>query len=54
MLSQSEAQSYEQQSIRRTLCPGCNKQLQSDEVHMCEECLSVLYYNPKVKEEDDE
>lgn len=54
MFNTQWTQEYEQQSIRRTLCPGCNKQLQSDEVHMCEECLSVLYYNPKAKEEDDE
>lgn len=38
MLSQSEAQSYEQQSIRRTLCAGCTKELSDGEAYVCEEC----------------
>ncbi|RFF35219.1 protein NinF [Enterobacter hormaechei] len=38
MLSQSEAQSYEQQSIRRTLCAGCTKELADGEAHVFEEC----------------
>ena len=58
MLSQSEAQSYEQQSIRRTLCAGCTKELADDEIHCCEECasLAIAYRDPNgfMTEEDDE
>ncbi|EPY9613781.1 protein NinF [Enterobacter cloacae] len=57
MLSQSEAQSYEQQSIRRTLCAGCTKELSDGEVHCCEECASmaIAYRDPNgfMTEEDD-
>ncbi|MEG5836677.1 protein NinF [Enterobacter bugandensis] len=58
MLSQSEAQSYEQQSIRRTLCVGCTKELTDDEVYCCEECasLAIAYRDPNgfMTEEDDD
>jgi len=57
-LSQSEAQSYEQQSIRRTLCAGCTKELSNDETHVCEECaaMAIAYRDPNgfMTEEDDE
>ncbi|WP_090393317.1 protein NinF [Enterobacter sp. NFIX58] len=57
MLSQSEAQSYEQQSIRRTLCAGCTKELSDGETHCCEECASmaIAYRDPNgfMTEEDD-
>lgn len=58
MLSPKEAQSYEQQSIRRTLCAGCTKELSNDETHVCEECASmaIAYRDPNgfMTEEDDE
>lgn len=58
MLSQHEAQSYEQQSIRRTLCAGCTKELSDGEVHCCEECaaMAIAYRDPKgfMTEEDDD
>ncbi|RAY85882.1 NinF family protein [Enterobacter hormaechei subsp. steigerwaltii] len=58
MLSQSEALSYEQQSIRRTLCAGCTKELSNGEVHCCESCasLAIAYRDPNgfMTEEDDE
>lgn len=58
MLSQSEAQSYEQQSIRRTLCAGCTKELSDDETYCCEDCasLAIEYRDPNgfMTEEDDE
>ncbi|EAU1176184.1 TPA: NinF family protein, partial [Salmonella enterica] len=38
MLSPHEAQSYEQLSIRRTLCAGCTKELSPEETYACEEC----------------
>lgn len=48
MLSQSEAQSYEQQSIRRTLCcANCEESLQTSEVHICEKCCLVLLKSEK-------
>ncbi|EMF5696155.1 NinF family protein [Enterobacter roggenkampii] len=57
MLSQSEAQSYEQQSIRRAMCAGCTKELSDGEVHCCEECasLAIAYRDPNgfMTEEDD-
>lgn len=48
MLSPHEAQSYEQQSIRRTLCAGCTKELASEETYACEECVSewLVYRDP--------
>lgn len=58
MLSPREAQSYEQQSIRRILCAGCTKVLSDGEAHCCEECasLAIAYRDPNgfMKEEDDE
>lgn len=57
MLTASEAQSYEQQSIRRTLCAYCTKELSNDETHVCEECASmaIAYRDPNgfMTEEDD-
>ncbi|HCR1961889.1 TPA: NinF family protein [Enterobacter kobei] len=57
-LSQSEAQSYEQQSIRRTLCAGCTKELSDGETYCCEKCasLAITYRDPNgfMTEEDDE
>ncbi|MEG4669586.1 protein NinF [Enterobacter cloacae] len=51
-------QEYEQQSIRRTLCAGCTKELSDGEVHCCEECasLAIAYRDPNgfMTEEDDE
>ncbi|MCU2326649.1 NinF family protein [Enterobacter hormaechei subsp. steigerwaltii] len=48
MLSQSEAQSYEQQSIRRTLCAGCTKELTPEETYACTECVDewLIYRDP--------
>ncbi|HCD7251465.1 TPA: NinF family protein [Citrobacter farmeri] len=48
MLSQSEAQSYEQQSIRRTLCAGCMSELTPEETYACEECVNewLVYRDP--------
>ncbi|MBV8045103.1 protein NinF [Pluralibacter sp.] len=57
MLSPHEAQSYEQQSIRRALeCANCGKQLHILEVHVCELCCAELLSEPneKMTEEDDE
>lgn len=58
MLTTSEAQSYEQQSIRRTLCAGCTKELSDGEVYCCEECASLViaYRDPNgfMTEEDDD
>lgn len=58
MLSQSEAQSYEQQSnYRAGYCASCGAQL-SDEVYCCEECAHEAYIetdpNGVMREEDDE
>ncbi|EQA1694538.1 protein NinF [Enterobacter hormaechei] len=49
MLSQSQAQSYEQQSIRRTLCAGCTKELTPEETYVCTECVDewLIYRDPK-------
>lgn len=41
MLSPHEAQSYEQQSIRRSLCAGCLQELQEDEHYVCETCAKL-------------
>lgn len=48
MLSQHEAQSYEQQSIRRTLCAGCTKELTPEETYACSECVDewLIYRDP--------
>lgn len=58
MLSPHEAQSYEQQSIRRTLCAGCTKELTDNETYCCEDCasLAIAYLGPNgfMTEEDDE
>lgn len=58
MLTTSDAQSYEQQSVRRTLCAGCTIELSDGEVHCCEECasLAIAYRDPNgfMTEEDDE
>ena len=48
MLSHHEAQSYEQQSIRRTLCTGCTKELAPEETYACSECVDewLIYRDP--------
>ncbi|EAP8451595.1 NinF family protein [Salmonella enterica subsp. enterica serovar Worthington] len=48
MLSPHEAQSYEQQSIRRTLCAGCTKELSPEETYACGECINewLVYRDP--------
>lgn len=48
MLTTSEAQSYEQQSIRRTLCAGCTKELTPEETYACTECVDewLIYRDP--------
>lgn len=48
MLSPHEAQSYEQQSIRRTLCAGCTKELTPEETYACSECVNewLIYRDP--------
>lgn len=48
MLTSSEAQSYEQQSIRRTLCAGCTKELTPEETYACSECVDewLIYRDP--------
>ena len=48
MLSQYEAHSYEQQSIRRTLCAGCTKELTPEETYACSECVDewLTYRDP--------
>jgi NinF protein. len=48
MLSPHEAQSYEQQSIRRTLCAGCTKELMPEETYACSECVDewLIYRDP--------
>lgn len=48
MLSPQEAQSYEQQSIRRTLCAGCTKELTPEETYACSECVDewLIYRDP--------
>ena len=41
-------QEYEQQSIRRTLCAGCNKDLTPEETYACAECVDewLIYRDP--------
>ncbi|ENF7816115.1 NinF family protein [Enterobacter soli] len=48
MLSPHESQSYEQQSIRRTLCAGCTKELTPEETYACSECVDewLMYRDP--------
>lgn len=46
MLSPHEAQSYEQQSIRRTLCAGCTKELTPEETYACAECVDEWLVPP--------
>lgn len=48
MLTASEAQSYEQQSIRRTLCAGCTRELTPEETYACSECVDewLIYRDP--------
>ncbi|HDX9078074.1 TPA: NinF family protein [Klebsiella oxytoca] len=48
MLSSQESQSYEQQSIRRTLCAGCTKELTPEETYACSECVGewLIYRDP--------
>ncbi|HGP0980325.1 TPA: protein NinF [Klebsiella aerogenes] len=48
MLSFQQAQSYEQQSIRRTLCAGCTKELTPEETYVCAECVVewLIYRDP--------
>lgn len=48
MLTTSEAQSYEQQSIRRTLCAGCTRELTPEETYACSECVDewLIYRDP--------
>lgn len=48
MLSPHEAQSYEQQSIRRTLCAACTKELTPEETYACSECVDewLIYRDP--------
>jgi GH24 family phage-related lysozyme (muramidase) len=57
MLTTSEAQSYEQQSIRRTLCAGCTKELTPGETYACSECVDgwLIYrdLNNSMTEEED-
>lgn len=57
MLSPQEAQSYEQQSIRRTLCAGCAKELTPEETYACSECVDewLIYRDPNnsMTEEED-
>ncbi|MBE8915117.1 NinF family protein [Enterobacter kobei] len=58
MLRPHEAQSYEQQSIRRTFCAGCTKELSDGETYCCEDCasLAIAYRDPNgfMTEEDDD
>ncbi|MFS9649360.1 protein NinF [Enterobacter hormaechei] len=41
-------QEYEQQSIRRTLCAGCTKELTREETYACSECVDewLIYRDP--------
>lgn len=57
MLSPHEAQLYEQQSIRGTLCAGCTKELSPEETYACSECVDewLIYRDPNksMTEEED-
>ncbi|EAA6487063.1 NinF family protein [Salmonella enterica subsp. enterica serovar Agona] len=50
--------SYEQESIARAMCAGCNKQLAPGEIYVCAECVNewLVYRDPNgdMTEEDDE
>lgn len=48
MLSPIQKHAYEQQSIRRTLCAGCTKELTPEETYACEECINewLVYRDP--------
>lgn len=60
MLSSNQSQSYERQSVRRTLCcASCNKSLQKDETHVCNECdlkmcMNNLVFHVTGKDMEDE
>ncbi|EPC6144673.1 protein NinF [Klebsiella pneumoniae] len=57
MLSSNQSQSYEQQSVRRTLCAGCTKELMPEETYACSECVDewLIYRDPNnsMTEEED-
>ncbi|ECJ2965777.1 NinF family protein [Salmonella enterica subsp. salamae] len=40
--------SYEQESIARAMCAGCNKRLSPDETYACAECVNewLVYRDP--------
>ncbi|ELY4332895.1 NinF family protein [Cronobacter dublinensis] len=48
MLSLTQTQAYEHQSIARAICAGCSKQLEPDEVYACGECINewLVYRDP--------
>lgn len=48
MLTTSDSQSYEQQSVLRTLCTGCAKELSPEETYACSECVYewLIYRDP--------
>ncbi|MFI2962627.1 protein NinF [Klebsiella aerogenes] len=48
MLTTSDSQSYEQQSVLRTLCAGCTKELSPEETYACSECVDewLIYRDP--------
>lgn len=48
MLNPTQTQTYEQQSIRRTLCAGCTKELTPEETYACSECVDewLIYRDP--------
>lgn len=48
MLTTSDSQSYEQQSVLRTLCTGCAKELSPEETYACSECVDewLIYRDP--------
>lgn len=60
MLSFHESQSYEQQSVRRTLCcANCNKALKKDETYVCNKCdlkmcMNNLVFHVTGKDMEDE
>ncbi len=57
MLTTSDFQSYEQQSVHRTLCTGCAKELSPEETYACSECVDewLIYRDPNksMTEEED-
>ncbi|WP_072259429.1 protein NinF [Klebsiella aerogenes] len=48
MLTTSDSQSYEQQSVLRMLCTGCAKELSPEETYACSECVDewLIYRDP--------